>query len=153
MDIKMRMAGMALAALAGGFGTGALAERGGPMAGFLPDFSAVDTNGDGLLSQEELVAAMAARRAAIDTDANGSISAAEVAAERVRRAPAEAEAFVAAHDRNGDGVLSGDEMPAPRDPDRFFRRLDANGDGGISQAELDGAKERMRHHRGRHGTF
>lgn len=148
MHIKMGIAVLALAGTAGiGPGTAAMAA---PFLGGMPDFAAVDTNGDGLMSKEELQAAMAARRAAIDTDGNGSLSAAELAAEQVRRAPAEAEAFVAAHDSNGDGALSGEEMPGPRDPDRFFKRLDADGNGGISMAEVEQAKERMRHHKGRH---
>jgi len=44
-------------------------------------------------------------------------------------------------DRNGDGVLTIDEVPTPLQP--FFDRVDSDGDGKLSEAEMDSVRERL----------
>lgn len=44
-------------------------------------------------------------------------------------------------DKDGDGKLSGSEIPEPMQ--RFVSRIDSDGDGNVSQAEFEGALNRM----------
>lgn len=98
-------------------------------------FAATDTNGDGALSADELIAAAGEAR-------EGRM--AERVATRIERA-----------DTNGDGVLQADEIQSRgegRGPnvERMFDRVDANDDGAISEeeyAQLDGGV----HQRGERG--
>ncbi|EAQ01922.1 RNA polymerase sigma-70 factor [Pseudooceanicola batsensis HTCC2597] len=114
------------------------------------DFSAVDADGDGRVTQDELQAHADARFAAADTDGDGTLSVEEMLArmeqrraERLRRG---AERMIARMDENGDGVLQAEEM-GPRDESRLFARLDSDEDGAISQEELDEAREKFRDRR------
>lgn len=106
-------------------------------AGALARFVEADTNGDGVLSVEELVAAAEARRL-----------------EEQRR---KVEGMVERLDANGDGVLSQEEMDEGRQAsrmERMFERLDADGDGAITREEMAEARF-MKHgkpgERGQHG--
>ncbi len=75
---------------------------------------ATDTNGDGVISVEELIARhelkrqqrIAKRLNAADSDANGQISLDEFATQRVTGA--------LRMDRNGDGIVSEDELRRPK---------------------------------------
>ena len=123
-------------------------------------FTRGDKNSDGVLSAAELKtlagsqrrpegdgAPMDPIRAALDTDRDGTISTAELSA---------ASTALAKLDRNGDGVLSADEVRPMRggmrggggrggNPEEMYKHLleenDANGDGKLAVSELP---ERMR---------
>ncbi len=124
-------------------------------------FTRGDKNSDGVLSAEELKALAGSQRrpegegppmdsirAALDTDRDGTISAAELSA---------APTALAKLDRNGDGMVSGDEVRPMRgggmrgrgNPEEMYKHLleenDANADGKLAVTELP---ERMRQFRG-----
>ncbi len=130
-------------------------DRGHGPRGPRIDFEEVDANQDGKITQEELQAHAAARFAAADTDGNGTLSVEEMIAraeaQRAERMMRGAERMIERMDQNGDGVLSAAEM-GPRDEGRIFARLDADEDGAISREEMDNARERFREGRGEHGN-
>lgn len=143
---------MALGAAALVMTTGAMAQdRGakGPMRGMQIDFSALDTNGGGQISTQELNAQTRARFDAIDTNGDGTISAEEMTAHREAERAARAERMQARVierlDTDGDGAISFEEMAAVSRHDRLIERLDTDGDGMISQAELEAAHARTNH--------
>ena len=99
------------------------------LGGSITDLAALDTDGDGVLSGEELAAAKAARKAA---------------AEQARL-----DAYDADADGDGDGILTGDEKAAAkaaRDAERAAARqaiidqFDANLDGVLNADERAAAK-------------
>ncbi|MCI4662207.1 MAG: calcium-binding protein [Neomegalonema sp.] len=122
----------------------------GPQGGargpqFLERFEQADTNGDGKVTPDEIEAMKAARFSEADADKDGVLTAEEMAA----HAKAQFEARFARHaerrlkwmDKNGDGVLSLDEMDGPGA--RMAMRLDRDGDGAISREEAQAAQERF----------
>ena len=113
-----------------------------------PDFSALDTDGNGELTQTELQAHGAARFAETDKDGDGLLSAAEIAAHAEQRAAARADRMVERLDTDGDGLLSTEELAARRGEARIFQRMDTDDSGTITKAEFDAARERMRAHFG-----
>jgi len=146
---------MLIAAMTAGFSVQAVSadEGAGPRE---IEFSAVDTNGDGLLTMAELEAVGAARFTAADTDGDGALSVEEIVALRDADASARAERRASRMlnrlDENGDGVLQMEEMAETRPPlDRMFERVDTDEDGAISEAEFDEARERMGDRRHGHG--
>lgn len=102
-----------------------------------------DTNGDGIISAEEIREAREASRAAMleqyDENADGELSAAERGAARDAR---EAQ-MLSEFDTDGDGQLSHAERGAARDTQRAAMEaaLDVNGDGEVSDAERAGFDE------------
>ncbi|WP_158585608.1 EF-hand domain-containing protein [Pseudooceanicola sediminis] len=137
--------------------------RGGPQGAPHMDFATLDANGDGQVTQDELDAAAAKRFSEADSDGNGTVSVEEMVARmqamaeqrREDRQTRMAERMIARLDQNDDGVLSADEMkpgaaPAPK---TMFERLDKNGDGAISEEEFAAAKDRMDKMRDRPGKF
>lgn len=102
-----------------------------------------DTNGDGVISAEEITAAREASKVAAlaqyDTDGDGELSRDE------RRAAKDArkQASVEAYDADGDGELSRDERQVARDARQAETQamLDVNGDGEVSEAESAGFDE------------
>lgn len=125
----------------------------GPGAGF--DFAALDTDGDGRITEAEFRAHRAAMAASLDANGDNLISAEELAAQMTarmqERIEAMAKARVAAQDLDGDGLLSAAELAMPEGPGRLFAMVDADGDGAVTQTEIDAAKERMHDRRGRPG--
>ena len=122
------------------------------------NFDDVDANGDGKVTQDEIAAHGAARFAAADTDCDGSLSVDEMVAnmdrkreERMRKG---AERMIERRDANDDGQLTADEM-TPRNGDRMFARLDADKDGAISKEEMEDARKshkgQRKGERGEHG--
>jgi Ca2+-binding EF-hand superfamily protein len=116
------------------------ANRGaGPADGAL--FGALDANGDGAISSEELAAAADALKK-LDRDGDGQLTRRELmgaAGERPATRPAPPNAEQARErfnrfDKNGDGKLAQDELP-PFLQNRFDK-LDANADGFVDQEEL-----------------
>ena len=116
-------------------------------------FKKVDTNGDGVITKDEALAAANARVekefATFDTNHDGQITPDEIrAVHEAKRAEMEAK-FAARFkqaDTNGDGQLSKDEVQAgmPRLA-RAFDRLDANKDGELSLDEIKAARMAMGH--------
>ncbi|OCX64558.1 hypothetical protein BFP70_11015 [Thioclava sp. SK-1] len=126
----------------------------GPRMGF--DFVAVDTNGDGQITLEEIEAKRQADAAALDSDGNGLISAEELVAQEMAQAQSRIEARVAKRiemfDADGDGSLSAAELiERPTAAAGMFARIDANGDGAVTQEELAQARQMRMEHDGRKG--
>jgi Ca2+-binding EF-hand superfamily protein len=93
------------------------------------DLLAYDTDGDGGLSQAELVAAAEAKAqelqtellAKYDADSDGTITADEALAIHQDLVAAKIQALLTAFDTNGDGTITADELAALRGP-RGHRR-------------------------------
>lgn len=150
---KNKFVGASLVALAVALaGSAALADRGerfggegGPMFGM--DFAAIDADKDGKITQAEIDAHRAAQAKALDTDGDGLLSAEELAAMHLQnattRANDRAARMIERMDSDGDGKLSAAEMAARPMPARMFDRLDTDKDGAITEAELAAARDRM----------
>ncbi len=122
-------------------------RRGGPER---PTFEQLDTNGDGMITLEEVQAKAGNKFAETDTNGDGFLDVEELTAAAERERGRMIERLMEKKDTNGDGMLSQEEM-APRNPERLFERADTNGDGSISLEEWEAAKEHMRGPRGGHG--
>lgn len=124
-------------------------------------FKRIDTNGDGIVSHEEALAAANARVekdfATYDLNHDGQITQDEVKeVHEQRRAEAQAkfEARFKQADTNGDGQLSKDEVQAGMPfLARGFDRIDTNKDGELSLDEIKAGRMAMAQHmrRGAHG--
>lgn len=121
-------------------------------------FERFDLDGNGEVTREEATRAAAQHFAEADTDGDGLLSAEELAAhaearQAERRAARMAERsarMLERHDADGDGMLSLEEMTAREGEDRLerlFAHLDVDEDGVINQAEV----ERMASGRGHSG--
>jgi len=110
-----------------GRGQGMMGEG---MADMATRFEGADSDGDGLLSRDELTARMTERAA-------GRI------ASRVGR-------MIEHHDADGDGLLSMAELESGP-MGRMFERLDADGDGAVSPEEFAKMREMRREMMDRHG--
>lgn len=140
----------------------------------MPAFEDLDLNSDGEVTAPEIHGAMQARAAArfaeADTNGDGALSAEEMVAradgDRQDRMARRIEDRIEKADTNGDGLLQADEMTAMaeahaegrgnRGPDRMFNRFDADDNGSLSAQEFAEAQTRMqergdRGHGGRRG--
>lgn len=120
------------------------------------NFEEMDLNGDGKITQEEMAEHRAAKFAAQDTDGNGMLSSEELTAALIERAKAHSEKrverMIERRDADGDGQISLAELAGDGDrADKFFSRLDADDDGAISSEELDALQERFGHGKPRWG--
>lgn len=97
-------------------------------------FEALDADGDGQVTRDEMQAAAKARFASVDTDGDGALSRDELLASSTARAEKRVERMMQRLDTNGDGVLSAEERPGLREG--MFDRADADGSGGISKEEF-----------------
>jgi len=117
-------------------------------------FKKVDTNGDGVITKDEALAAANARVekefATFDTNQDGQITQDEIkAVHAAKRAEMEAkfEARFKQADTNGDGQLSKEEVQAGLPMlARGFDRLDTNQDGELSLAEIQAGRAAMAEH-------
>lgn len=97
-------------------------------------FERFDTDGDGRVTQAEMVALRDDRLARFDADKDGLLSLEEYALvwQDIMREPM-VRTFQM-HDRDGNAQVTKDELGAPMT--RMLGRLDRNGDGAVSRDEL-----------------
>ncbi len=131
----------------------AQAQGPGGMRGGHMSFEALDADGNGEISREEMTNHRQVRFSGADADGNGALSRDEMIAAGQARVQEHVTAMIEAFDENGDGALSLDEMPGPRKPERaarFFDRMDSDDSGGISREEFAAAGDWMGRHGGTH---
>jgi len=99
-------------------------------------FDRIDTNHDGVITQDEYIAAATAHFNKVDTNGTGEITAQQIAASprMVNREQRFATREVKHMDTNGDGVVSQDEYIAAAKT--RFAKLDKNADGFIDADEV-----------------
>jgi len=109
-------------------------------------FKELDKNGDGLIAGEEMQAADYLSK--LDLDGNGSLTLEEAKTaiartEKAKTAATPGKTGIAEFDKldkNGDGLLTRDELPQKR----WMRFLDGNADGQVTLAEATEAMSRLR---------
>ncbi len=115
--------------------------------GMMPDFATLDADGDGSVTEAEILAWRQGKVEGLDANGDGLLSAEELVAQEMKQAQVRAEAKVArqiaAQDLDGDGALSAAELMAPPMPMQLFDRADADGDGAVSVEEFEAAKAKM----------
>lgn len=138
-------------------------ERGAGARGAEMMFDALDTDGDGKITGEEIEAARTARFAKADADGDGFLSPEEIAARadrmreerQARRRAARQAEMIQRLDADEDGKLSAEEMteagPSAAMFARMVERLDADEDGALSREEVAEARSHMRERRSERG--
>ncbi|MDA7426383.1 EF-hand domain-containing protein [Thalassococcus lentus] len=115
-------------------------------------FEAMDTNGDGKLTQAEIDAYKAKRFSEADADGDGFLSPEEMAAQGEKkndeRRAKRATRMIERLDANEDGKLSAEELDA-RGPGNLIEKADKDGDGAVTLEELREARMDMRDKRGK----
>jgi len=120
---------------------GALAQNAPATVGTHPAFfqhmlQKMDTNGDGRISEQEFLAASAARFKTIDSANSGRVDAQQMlnspaAVERVQK---RAQSMVRRLDKAGNGYITQDEVIAAAQ--KHFARMDKNADGKLTPDEF-----------------
>lgn len=123
--------------MVGGAGLAKSPDRGQPLR-----FDAMDANGDGEISRDEMAGLRAARFEQTDANGDGALSLEELEAEARARAATHAERMMARLDANEDGKLSPEELAEAPGPDWRFQRMDRDGDGVVSKREFDAMQDR-----------
>ena len=126
-------------------GGSAILAQAGPQGGHnRPSFTELDSNGDGVITLEEVQNQGKAKFAAADSNGDGQLDVAELTAAAAQERAGRIERLIAHKDSNGDGTLSFEEMGA-RDGGgtRLFAHVDTDGNGEITQAEWDAAIANM----------
>ena len=148
MTARIALTGLVIAT---GFAANAATDgesKEGKMRKERPSFSALDTDGNGQLTVEELSAQARVRFDKIDTNGDGQLSANELGQTGKKRAEKRAAKMIERADANGDGTISFEELSAGKRGERqakMFERADADGNGSISEEEF---AEIAKHHRG-----
>lgn len=119
------------------------------------DFSTLDVDGSGEITQEDLDALRENRFADIDSNGDGAVSKDEFMAASAARAGERAGEMFDRLDADGDGALSRDVLESRdgrgRGAGRLLERADADGSGGVSEEELAAAMERFAERGGKRG--
>lgn len=119
------------------------------------DFTTLDVDGSGEITQEDLDALRANRFSEIDANGDGTVSRDEFMAASAARAGDRAGEMFDRLDADGDGALSRDALEArdgrARGAGRLIQRADADGSGGVSEEELAAAMERFAERGGKRG--
>ncbi|MEM9370083.1 MAG: hypothetical protein AAGA26_02880 [Pseudomonadota bacterium] len=104
-------------------------------------FEAIDLNGDGSLTKQELSEFSAKMFARIDIDGNGSLSEQEITEAARNRAEERGKKRFALADEDGNGVVDQSEFTQRREKRQamLFNRFDANSDGLLSRDEAEDA--------------
>lgn len=127
---------------------------GGPGGGMFrrsnPMFEAIDADGNGVITAQELRKAPAALKK-LDRDSDGNISLEEAAPASPFSDPGRMVDRMMERDANGDGKLTPDEVDERMAG--MLRNADANQDGAVDREELTAAMEQMRQNFGRGGFF
>ena len=109
------------------------------------EFEALDTNQDGALTVEEMIAHASLRFSQADVDGDGFLSKEEVSANEGDRRAKRADRMFERRDANDDGKLSAEEMaPSADRVAKRFERADADEDGSLSKAEFEEAGKKRR---------
>jgi len=155
MKKSVVMTGLALA-----IGLGVLSEaraqgiQGQGMQGQGMQGQGMQGQGMGMMQGDGQGMGMATRLEGADTDGDGLIGRDEIVAHLTKRAAeriaTRADRMIAHHDGDGDGMLSTEEVQAAHGG-RMFERLDADGDGAISREEFAAMREmrQQMHEQGR----
>lgn len=110
-------------------------------------FDRLDQDGNGRITDSEILAHRTARFEAADVDGDGVLTRKELRARSEAAMDARIDRLLGRHDRDGDGALSRAEMSRPERGARRFERLDKDADGAISRGEFKAARA---HGAGRH---
>lgn len=132
-----------IVAVAGVAVSGAALAKGGGHHGPKMSFEEIDADGNGEVTKAELDALKDARFAAADSNGDGVLSLEEMQVRAQDQAAKRAARMLERFDKNGDGGLSKDELPQPRRAGKMFDRMDGDGSGSISKQEFEEA--RMNH--------
>lgn len=130
--------------------------RGGDRGDMRADFSTLDADGNGEVTQAEMLAHAQLRFDDVDTNGDGALSAEELIAARSAdvsdRMERRINRMLERADANDNGTLEFDEMrPSSDRAAARFERIDTDGSGGISEAEMDAAKEARGGRKGKGG--
>lgn len=119
-------------------------------------FEMLDADGNGQVTQAEMQQHREAHFAETDSNGDGMLSSEEMMARGKDDASERVAKMISRFDENGDGMLSLDEMPEPKKKGDMFARLDKDGNGSISKEEFADARDHMRGHgkgsKMRHGS-
>ncbi len=162
-------------------GPGGPGGRGGDPSAMIDRFMERDANGDGKLTIDEVDERMARMLQGADTNQDGAVDRAELEAamQNFRGGPGgffggggpggmgggfgpmgDADSMtkqVMSADRNGDGVISANEMNSSQNPQmaRMMQEADTNGDGALNAKEvrvyMENARQRMEQFRAQRG--
>jgi len=145
------IAGVLAVGLGAGIASVAVANQGGPNR---PSFEMLDANKDGKLTQAELDAHKAQEFAKADTDGDGMLSSDEMLArakaQQGERMTNRISKMIARVDTDKDGKLSAAELQAMPRGKGMFNRMDADGDGAITAEEFAAHKPRRGMRNGKH---